>query len=94
MKKEIRVKCSLCFGESKGCIRCLDGTQELRAWHHSRGLSIPEVKYLPSGYFRISFNSEIWAQFPRGYVGILKDEYIFNPVWNRGKFNNFYIMKS
>ena len=91
---KLRVKCSLCGGAGKdgSCIRCFDGSEEIRKWHASRGLKIPSVNKLDSGYFRISFDKESFAQFPVNFKGILGDEYIFQPGRNRQMFNNFEIV--
>jgi len=94
---ELRVKCSLCYGTGKGitddqpCPRCLDGTQEIRAWHASRGVKIPKVKYLPTGYYHVSYSANQWAQFPANYKGVLRDDHIFQPAWNREIFTCFVI---
>jgi hypothetical protein len=90
----IRVKCSLCGGCGKdgSCIRCYDGTESIEEWHASRGIKIPAIKELDSGYFRLSFDGEIFAQFPKHFKGILPREYIFNPAWNAGAFQSFEIV--
>jgi len=91
---KLQVKCSLCGGTGKdgSCIRCFDGSEEIRRWHASRGLKIPSVNKLDSGYFRISFSRQSFAQFPVNFKGILSDEYIFQPEWNRQMFNKFEIV--
>lgn len=51
----------------------------------------PTVKYLPSGWILIKFSNECFAQVPDGLKGIIADEYIFNPEWNRERINNWRI---
>ena len=95
MSKEIRVKCSLCYGAGKdgSCGRCMDGTQSLKDWCICRGYKVPKITYLPTGHVRIAFGVEQWAQFPDNFVGVLPDAFIFNPAWNRCLFTGFYIVE-
>jgi len=88
----IRVKCSLCNGTDESCVRCLDGTEDIYIWHANRGLKIPNVIHLDSGYYRISFGREDFAQFPDNLKGFIPDKYIFQPTWNRHKYQNFEIV--
>ena len=97
MGVEIRVKCSLCGGSQQEdpelgpCPRCKDGTQELKNWFVCRGTKPPVIECLPSGYVRLSFSHERWAQFPVSYRGVLSDSCIFHADWNREFFSSFCI---
>ena len=73
-------------------VKCPHGSQEIRSWHASRGLRIPSINKLDSGYFRISFSKQSFAQFPSNFKGVLTDEYIFQSEWNRQRYNIFEIV--
>jgi hypothetical protein len=49
---------------------------------------IPIFKRLTSGWTLIKFSNECFAQIPAGNKGLIPDEYIFNPEWNREIINN------
>ncbi len=51
----------------------------------------PIVKHLPSGWILIKFSNECFAQIADKGKGIIADEYIFNPEWNRERINNWRV---
>lgn len=51
----------------------------------------PKIINLESGYLRIVFGPQQWAQIPRGFVGdTIPDEFIFDPNWNRKIVNSWW----
>ena len=52
---------------------------------------MPEIIYLDSGYIKIHWTQQCWAQIPKDFNGdIIPDQYIFNPEWNSTKINDYW----
>lgn len=53
----------------------------------------PILKTLSSGWLRIEFGPQIFAQIPPGFVGeVIPDEYIFQPEWSREIVNDWWMI--
>ena len=52
---------------------------------------MPKITELSSGWILIKFSQECFAQIPKGWIGEIPDEYIFNPEWNRDRINKWAI---
>jgi len=68
---------------------------DLAEWKKMRSDDTPEVHLLDTGFLYVRWNAECFAQFPKDFSApTVPDKYIFNPEWNRGVVNRWWMART